>query len=1144
MSAMPALEPGADSEPLLALGRGLPDVPWTIRQRDRIYNMLLAGGQGSGKSSLLLRVAMSDILAANTATIVLDMKGTLSERLLRLTPPDVKKRWWDEETGRWQQGEKRLWYLDLGRPAFGLTPLRVEPGWTHTGLADEFARVADAVCRALLDLYPGQIMGSSEDLIERAVVGTMAIAWWQHEQRCKRDGLDPTARGFSGSFEVLAQMFAPSDRFDAEEAENRGRRRVRPNRWHQAAGRACQKLPNLDQVADTLLYEIPRQARDNLADIAKRMEAPANKIRPLVGAAASVRRFVGHPERLSLRSVIEAHDTLIVNPRIELIGEDQASILTDFVVHMLDLELKRLVAVPASRRPRVSLIIDEAHRLVTDTLITMTATHREARLTVAAAVQYVSQLGADAPSAARREKILKGVGNLLQSKVLFRMSDSDDADRHTQIFRSVYETTVRADPVSRARMPFDPARMQTLEDHHALVSLVCSPDGSHSGGLVDSGKGATRLSAYETRTYRMPDVEEIPDSWRAEHLARQGEVFTRYPEDMTALAIADVPAGLAGDGAPGPEPSRAATRDAGEVAEQTVGRAPDGALRKMPPPSRASAEQASGAPPAAPDGKPAADLGPGHDPRSSGTAPGDGRRPAQPAPYDERLFDPGPRAPAAGRKHRSPPADKAAGWERVGGVRVERAETPAASDEPELTASRALEIACRPTRHPLPQERELTPATQTARDAVHEAAAFEAITRLGDWLVAGEQARSEAKRAASAAHERARAEAETGGQSADQARRVADRRARRAAAEILARHADAVWRTATGELELGEQDAHTLEVIARLRFAAPRLLAGLLAEPPSERVLRERLARLHDAGLIARSDVSIEARRGRRPRLFAVAPRGLEYLRHRHTELRPEHDIPTYLRPGRELPTPGKGREVPHELAVQLVPIALSQYGGTATQLHWHTTRMPGGRWDIGMIHKDRRDRTLRLADLLPTPGVSAHGERLDAPVALEPDLSIQLQGPVQDERAAIDLLVEVDRTDRGAYNADKLVAYDHFLGGWCLRTRRWGDQRASRPIALFVARTPKATLTLLHAADPAMSLGFAARGRYDPAAFIYPGRAHTAFTCLDWLLAGQALALRLPPLPPGVRGHHTEPRPELVALLPEEWWPRPAPAD
>src|SRR5918992_4791192 len=225
----PALAERTGPDPGLALGRGLPNVAWTVAQHDRIYNLLLAGGQGSGKSSLLLRVALNDILAPNTATVVLDMKGSLSERLLRLTPPDVGKRWWDEEAGRWQQGTKRLWYLDLGRPAFGLTPLRVESGWAHAGLADEFARIADAVTRALLDLYPGQILGSSEDLIERAVVGTMAIAWWEHEQRCRREGVEPTARGFSGSFEVLAGVFAPSDRLTPEGGGHPKRRRTPPH---------------------------------------------------------------------------------------------------------------------------------------------------------------------------------------------------------------------------------------------------------------------------------------------------------------------------------------------------------------------------------------------------------------------------------------------------------------------------------------------------------------------------------------------------------------------------------------------------------------------------------------------------------------------------------------------------------------------------------------------------------------------------------------------------------------------------------------------------------------------------------------------------------------------------------------------------
>jgi hypothetical protein len=1125
----PALLERNDRDPGLALGRGLPNVPWTILQRDRIYNLLLAGGQGSGKSSLLLRVALNDILAANTATIVLDMKGTLSERLLRLTPPDVEKRWWDEETGRWQEGTKRLWYLDLGRPAFRLTPLRVEAPWSHPGLADEFARIADAITRALLDLYPGQILGSSEDLIERAVVGTMAIAWFEHEQRSKRERIEPTTRGFSGSFEVLSQMFAPSDRFTQEEAGNSKRRRTRPNRWHQAAGRACQRLPNLDQVADTLLYEIPRQARDNLADIAKRMEAPANKIRPLVGAAASVRRFVGHPERLSLHSVIEAHDTLIVNPRVELIGEDQAAILTDFIVHMLDLQLKRQVAVPRPHRPRLSLIIDEAHRLITATLISMIATHREAGLNVAAAVQYVSQLGADEPSSARREKILKGVGNLLQSKVLFRMSDSEDADRHTQIFRSVYETMVRADPTSRARMPFDPARMQTLRDHHGLVSIVSTADGANAGGLVACGQGATRLPAFVTQTYAMPEVEEIPDRWRQHHLARQREVFRRYPEDMSSLAVRDVPAGLDGD-ARHAEETAAGQADARQVAEETVGRRPEGALRDTPPQAPDTAPSDAERDECRRERTPGAD----YDLTlfETGGAADTQEKPVT-REYDERLFDPGEhKAPAPGdRPDRGEPTP---GWERVGGVRIERAEEHAREGDGLVAASPVLRLACRPTREPLP-ERDLPPASEGARSAVREAATFEAISGLPDWQTAGEEGRGRTSRAASAAREQALAEGEAAGLADQERRRNADRRARRAAAEVLTSYGDAAWRAPVKDLELGEADVHTLELIARLRFASPSVLTQLLAEPARERAVRNRLNRLHDAGLVARSEVAIERRRGRRPRLYAVAPRGLEYLRLRHSDLRPDQEPPAYLRPERKLPSAGKGREVPHELAVQLTVVALRQYG---TRVHWHTTRMPGGRWDVGMVHEDRRDRTLRLADLTPAPGHTVHGEQLDAPPTLEPDLSVQLQGQAGPQRAVIDLLVEVDRTGRGAYNATKFTAYDHFLGGWCLRTRHWGNERCTRPVVVFVAHSPQAMLALLHGADQAMTFGFGARGRYEPAQFEFPGRAHTAFTCLDWLLAGRPLALRLPPLPPQVRGRHTELRPEHVALLPAEWWP------
>jgi len=94
------------------------------------------------------------------------------------------------------------------------------------------------------------------------------------------------------------------------------------------------------------------------------------------------------------------------------------------------------------------------------------------------------------------------------------------------------------------------------------------------------------------------------------------------------------------------------------------------------------------------------------------------------------------------------------------------------------------------------------------------------------------------------------------------------------------------------------------------------------------------------------------------------------------------------------------------------------------------------------------------------------HGERLDAPATLEPDLSAQLQGRVGSERAVLDLLLEIDCTGRGSYNEAKFVGYDHFLGGWCLRTNRFGRERRTRPVVVLVAQTPDAMLRLLHAAD------------------------------------------------------------------------------
>ena len=75
-----------------------------------------------------------------------------------------------------------VWYLDLAAPAFGLTPMHIEPGWTRDQLPDMFVRIGRLISGSLKDLFPGQVFQSSTDIIDRAAIGTMALAWYEHDQ--------------------------------------------------------------------------------------------------------------------------------------------------------------------------------------------------------------------------------------------------------------------------------------------------------------------------------------------------------------------------------------------------------------------------------------------------------------------------------------------------------------------------------------------------------------------------------------------------------------------------------------------------------------------------------------------------------------------------------------------------------------------------------------------------------------------------------------------------------------------------------------------------------------------------------------------------------------------------------------------------
>jgi hypothetical protein len=61
------------------------------------------------RTSALLSFYLNDIEDPEASPIVIDAKSELSRVCLRMTPPDCGK---------------RVWFLDLGHPAFGMSPLR------------------------------------------------------------------------------------------------------------------------------------------------------------------------------------------------------------------------------------------------------------------------------------------------------------------------------------------------------------------------------------------------------------------------------------------------------------------------------------------------------------------------------------------------------------------------------------------------------------------------------------------------------------------------------------------------------------------------------------------------------------------------------------------------------------------------------------------------------------------------------------------------------------------------------------------------------------------------------------------------------------------------------------------------------------
>ena len=456
-----------------------------IHPDDRKYGALLVGSMGSGKTAALLRFVLNDVRDENAGPIVIDPKSELSRLCLRLIPPECGK---------------RVWFLDLGRPAFGMSPLR-RAG--ERPLAIEAAAIAENVVAALSDISENQIFQSSRRYLYHAVIGALALA--------ERQGGRP-------KFEDVYSLLRPAK-----------------NEFRDKVAEACADQPDLDQTAEFFRSELPDDLKMAGASVAQRLDAPRNKISGLTGVPP-LRRLFNHPSDIPLREIIEARDVLIVDANMAAIGTENSRACMDFLLRMLHTQLQRQVHLPEADRPRVPLIVDEAHYVADgENVVDQIATHRAAGLEVAFGLQYFAQLGS---GSSHEEKIRKGVVNLLQSRFLFRMGDARDAEEATRIAMAVYATMIRDDPDSRARLRVTPEQALNFPNYHCLASWIA---------------GGTRIPSFIGQTYPWPRAS---DRWARCHIERMHEQVGPYPEELESTLAADVPApDTADDELPRPVPS-------------------------------------------------------------------------------------------------------------------------------------------------------------------------------------------------------------------------------------------------------------------------------------------------------------------------------------------------------------------------------------------------------------------------------------------------------------------------------------------------------------------------------------------------------------------------------------------------------------
>jgi hypothetical protein len=471
----------------------------TIAPADRKFGHALIGGQGGGKSSVMARHFANDTRDLERAVILIDPKNSLAELCLGLAPVD-----------------RVVHYMDLGHPEVGINPLTIT--------ASPGARAA-VFLQALIEANPaGAIQAASDSFLRQAVAAVCTVE------------AQPT----------LWHVYRMLDFGDSP--------------YRRAVVRRLDRIPGADFARRYWRRDFPALIADR-GYAAQALNPSRNKLERLI-STREIDTVLRHPVTLDLEGILERGEVLIVSGAKATVGEDNTILVTQLLLQLLHRAVQAQQGLPERQRRRVSLLIDEAHNVLTPSVAKMLAEGRSAGLEAVFAWQYSAQI----PD----EVIRSGVRSLLQSISIFRMREMEDARSLAGLAMEVYSDHIGVDQDEQERLRFAPDDIVKLPIHRAINLWVA--DGVPRAGFL-------------ARTLPMEGLRD--DDLAERHLCAQRDRGAHEPGPLgDPLAQLD----LREEAAPQPESSTSSDNASGHRSNGRGPRQSDEQLRMPVDPPESSDE--------------------------------------------------------------------------------------------------------------------------------------------------------------------------------------------------------------------------------------------------------------------------------------------------------------------------------------------------------------------------------------------------------------------------------------------------------------------------------------------------------------------------------------------------------------------------